>query len=294
MTTLDESATYRRIEDLLPAEWNSTYEETRDGTRLHYYQTGDPTKQAIVLLHGYMPAGITWLRTAQALQDDFNLILLDMRGHGYSEGVENGFSLDILADDLADVVNRLELENPVVLGHSMGAEIAARFGAAYPDVPRGIVLVEPPMRNFNAGMFRQTEWYQGWLAQIKALKIQAHEERMISGKAFLPPGMALPQEADYVTHVEATALYNLDVLDHSEDMDYRTATPELISKVTAPILLLTGEPERGGVALPEGITAMQGAWQNGQHQQINGAGHFIHYDNLDALVDAIRAFTDKD
>lgn len=293
MTTPDASEAYRKLEDLLPGEWNSSYVETRDGTRLHYYQTGDPTKQTLVLLHGYMSAGITWLRTAQALADDFNLILLDMRGHGYSDGVENGFSLDILADDLADVVKGLELENPIILGHSMGAEIAARFGAAYPDMPDALILVEPPMRNFNAGLFRQMEWYKNWLAQIKALKTQSHEERMVSGKAFLPPAMSMPQEADYVTHVEATALFNLDVLDHSEDMDYRTATPELIGKVTAPILLLTGEPERGGSALPEGLSAMQGAWQNGQHQRIDGAGHFITYDNLDALVTAIRAFTDK-
>ena len=281
---------YRRIEDLLPAHWDSTFVEMRDGTRLHAYLVGNAHKPTLILLHAFMSAGLHWMRVATALEADFRLILLDMRGHGMSDGVENGFSLDILAQDLADVISVLDLDKPIVLGHSLGAEIAVRFGATHPAVARAIILADPPMRSFNAGMFRQTDWYKGWIAQIQALKTQPHQERLLSGRAFLPPGAPLPQETDYVTHIEATALFNLDVLDYSEDMDYRAASPELISKINVPILLLTADPERGGSALPEGVQAITASWQDGQHVCFEGAGHFVHYEQLDSFVDAIRQF----
>ncbi|MEQ8674043.1 MAG: alpha/beta hydrolase [Aggregatilineales bacterium] len=290
MTTSDTPETYRRIDDLLPAHWESTYVEMRDSTRLHAYLAGDSQEPAVILLHGFMSAGFQWMRVAMALEAEFYLVLPDMRGHGYSDGVENGFSLDILTQDLADVVDALELDKPIVLGHSLGAEIAVRFGATYPDVPRAIILEDPPMRSFNAGMFRQTDWYKDWIAQMQALKTQPHEERMTNGRAFLPPGTTLPQETDYVTQIEATALFNLDVLDHSEDMDYRAASPELIGKLSAPILLLTADSERGGSALPEGVKAITASWQDGQHIHFEGAGHFIHFEQLDPFIDAIRVF----
>src|SRR5688500_15214683 len=121
---------YRPLRDLIPARWQHGTLQARDGTTIHYTRTGGD-KPALLLLHGVQVNGLTWLRTAQACEADDDVIMPDMRGHGKT-GLENGVSADMLVEDQIALIRELELENPFVVGHSMGADIAGRLAAAYP------------------------------------------------------------------------------------------------------------------------------------------------------------------
>ena len=56
-----------------------------NGIRLHYYRTGDGTKPAVVLCHGFSDSGLCWTPVARQLEADYDVIMLDARGHGLSE-----------------------------------------------------------------------------------------------------------------------------------------------------------------------------------------------------------------
>ena len=64
------------------------------------------------------------------------MLVLDVRGRGLSDTPADGFTLPEYAGDVAAVIDELELEPPVVLGHSMGARIAAAFGVLHADRAR--------------------------------------------------------------------------------------------------------------------------------------------------------------
>ena len=78
--------TYRPIEALIPAHWRRSQYSAGDGAALAFYDTGG-AKPALILLHGFQSAGLMWLRTAEALDAKYRVLMPDFRGHGYSRPV---------------------------------------------------------------------------------------------------------------------------------------------------------------------------------------------------------------
>src|SRR5260370_10427248 len=72
-----------------------------NGITIHYYRTGDNNKPSILLLHGVTDSGLCWSRVAHDLEDDYDVIMTDARGHGRSGGSVMAFSIMLLADDAA-------------------------------------------------------------------------------------------------------------------------------------------------------------------------------------------------
>ena len=116
-----------------------------NGRRVHYTRTGNGSQQALVLVHGFSDNGLCWAKTAQLLEGRFDIIMPDSRGHGLSARVQPGEEVDN-AGDLAAFIQFLELDHPIVAGHSMGAASASELGARFPEIPSALILEDPPWR----------------------------------------------------------------------------------------------------------------------------------------------------
>jgi N-formylmaleamate deformylase len=114
-----------------------------DGPRLHYTRTGGD-KPPLVLAHGVTDDGLCWSRVAAELAPDYDVVMVDARGHGRSDAPESGYDPGQQADDLAGVIAALGLQKPAMLGHSMGAATTLVLAGTYPDVPGAILLEDPP------------------------------------------------------------------------------------------------------------------------------------------------------
>ena len=143
---------------------------TSDGGEIHVLERGPIRSDGagagtatIVLLHGVTLGAELWNGQLADLGERYRVIALDWRGHGTSRAGSRGFTLAALAEDLADVIERLELTDVVIVGHSMGGMAlmhALRRGRLAP-VLRGIVFTgsaasidgHDPRRRFviNAG-----------------------------------------------------------------------------------------------------------------------------------------------
>ena len=102
-------------------QWKTGY-VVSCGTKLHYYRTGG-SKQPLVLLHGITDDGLCWTPVAKVLANDYDVIMVDLRGHGKSEAPDQGYSYETMANEVAGLLNGLEVESPIVIGHSMGGMI---------------------------------------------------------------------------------------------------------------------------------------------------------------------------
>src|SRR5262249_57398656 len=116
-----------------------------NGIRLHYTRTGGD-KPPVVLAHGFSDDGLCWTPVAEALAPDYDITMVDARGHGLSDAPPQSYGPSDQAADIAGVVGALGLRRPPVLGHSMGAATALAPAGVYPDLPRPIPLADPPAR----------------------------------------------------------------------------------------------------------------------------------------------------
>ena len=160
-----------------------------NGLRLHYTRTGG-AKPPVVLAHGFSDDGRCWTPIAEALAPEYDVVMVDARGHGRSEGPEGGYDPATQAADLAGAIAALGLRRPPVLGHSMGAATALAFAGTFPDVPGAILLEDPPawwLPRPAAGETADEERRAAMRARIIALKRKTREE-LIAGQRAEAPG----------------------------------------------------------------------------------------------------------
>ena len=95
-----------------------------NNVNIHYMRTGGP-KAPLVLLHGLTGSGACWSPLARALEGEYDVVMPDARGHGDSSTPPTGYRYEDYASDVVGLVAGLELDAPVLLGHSMGGMTAA-------------------------------------------------------------------------------------------------------------------------------------------------------------------------
>lgn len=111
------------------------------GLTLAHFRTGNGPP--IVLVHGFGATSLRWARLASALAPEYEVVAYDARGHGESDAPDSGYALDDRVADLRGLVEALGLDDPVLVGHSMGAATVAWTAARYPELPRAVVLEDP-------------------------------------------------------------------------------------------------------------------------------------------------------
>lgn len=100
--------------------------------------SGDKT---IVFIHGLSDSLDYWRRLSLMLNDEYNVLLYDLRGHGESEIGNEKFSMDILSDDLYNLFLKLNIQKASLIGLSLGGNIALTFTLKHPELVEKLVLM---------------------------------------------------------------------------------------------------------------------------------------------------------
>jgi esterase len=113
-----------------------------DGTTLAVTTWGD-TPASIVLIHGFADARYVWSPFARSLMNRAGVLAMDLRGHGDSDwDLDGTYCVNTFVADVQTILDRLCSNHLVLVGHSLGAEIAVRLAAGDEQRIRAIVLVE--------------------------------------------------------------------------------------------------------------------------------------------------------
>lgn len=138
-----------------------------NGVTIHYQQVGDGPD--LVMIHGLTGNLAVWhLHMAPLLVDHFTVTCFDMRGHGYSTMTPSGYTADDLAGDLQLLLDALEIERPMVVGHSYGADVALYHALHHPERVEQVVAIEAGLPALVTERSRD-EW-EGWDAWASALE----------------------------------------------------------------------------------------------------------------------------
>ena len=118
-----------------------THDIEVDGIRLQYAEAGDGP--ALVFLHGLSATHANWEFTLPAFADRWRVIAPDLPGHGGSAKPDAPYTIDFYAGVVRSLGRELGVREAVVVGNSLGGQIALELAIAYPVWTRAVVLVAP-------------------------------------------------------------------------------------------------------------------------------------------------------
>jgi pimeloyl-ACP methyl ester carboxylesterase len=131
----------RRIDAALPAQgqWIDVA-----GGRIHYVELGPADAPPVVMIHGIL-AQLRHFSYALAdrIAKDHRVILVDRPGWGHSTIKGRRPGIGVQADMIAEALNKLGIEKPLLVGHSMGGAVSLALALRHPDLPRGLALIAP-------------------------------------------------------------------------------------------------------------------------------------------------------
>ena len=256
--------------------WNTAVCEI-NGINIHYTRTGG-NKQPVILLHGLMTNGMCWTGLAHSLENDYDVIMPDARGHGKSSVPDFGYRYEDHADDIAGLINALEIPLPVLLGHSMGGMTAAVVASRKPNLLRGVILADPTF--LSSRVQREVRDSDVADQHRKTLKMSL-EEVVAKARARHPDRSSETLELLARARLQ-TSMSAFDVLTPPSP-DYR----QLVINIDVPSLLVFGDK---GVVSSFVAEELQHLNPGLQVEQISEAGHALHLDQPERFAAAVKSF----
>ncbi|KAM7202247.1 Alpha/Beta hydrolase fold [Rhypophila sp. PSN 637] len=272
--------------------------KTGDGVNLLYNQTGPRNGQQILFITGWRQAQVEWKKQAEYFASaGFRVTTFDMRGHGDSEEPEFGYRVSRFAADLNDVLNKLNLRNVTLVGHSMGCSVTWAWWDQYPESRHRashLVLVDQ-----TAVIAADPHWPAGQVEQLGTLfsptAIYDLAADMANQLESLVRSMFTPSvsEADFqwvlaqnrkMTDAHSAALF----VDHSF-RDWRDVFP----RITIPTLVIGGEVS---VIPPAGIEWIAGQIPGAEKYIFSAAekgSHFMFWENPTKFNSLVKNFITK-
>ncbi len=104
------------------------------------YEISGNGKENLVLLHGFMENLLIWEEMEEKLSQDFTLIKIDLPGHGLSKIYSDVHSMELNAEEVKKVTDKLKLGKFHLLGHSMGGYTSLAFAEKFPDDLKSLTL----------------------------------------------------------------------------------------------------------------------------------------------------------
>jgi pimeloyl-ACP methyl ester carboxylesterase len=270
------------------------------GLKLHYLDWGNEGAPILLLLHGNRDHARSWDWTARALRHDWRVIAPDLRGHGDSQWSADGAyisSYHVL--DLVDLIDTLGPEPLTIVGHSFGGNVVTRYAASYPQRVRKLVLVDglgpTPSVLVNWAKQGPAQRTRDWIDQRRDTRapkrfptIEAAAARMAAANPHLSEAQVRHLAVHGVRHHADGYGWKYDPLVSAFAPEDFAATGSAVwREVACPTLIFYGVESWTENPEADGRVAN---FRDHRLLVFEKAGHWVHHDQLDDFVAALRDF----
>lgn len=246
---------------------------------IHYTRTGG-NKPPIVLLHGLVANGMCWKNIAQALSDNFDVIMPDARGHGKSSAPDYGYNYENLANDVISFLTVMNLSNVILVGHSMGG-LTATLVACQSFLIRAVILADPTFLSL------ERQW-EVWESDV----IEQHKKMLTMSLITLIANRQKthPDRSNELNELFAKARLQTNINAFDILMPPNPEYQQIIKEIKCPCLLLYGDSGVIGIEQANNLCKINHLVTA---DKIKNAGHGIYLDQPLQFVNSIIKFVDK-
>ncbi|MEQ3551834.1 alpha/beta fold hydrolase [Pseudonocardia nematodicida] len=243
----------------------------------------------LVLLHGTGGHLEAYARDVAGLARDFHVTLYDMVGHGWSDLPDRPYTIDVLSDHLAGLLDALGIDAAHLSGESLGGWVVAWFAAHHPDRVRRLVLNTPGnIANKPDVMRRMRETTMAAVQDPSEETVRRRVEFLFHHKEMVTDELVNLRRQVYSRPGFVQAITNTLVLQDPEIRKDFAWDPAWVGRVTAPTLLLWTEHDPTG-GLDE-ADMLLGWLPDARLHVIADAGHWPQWEKVDEYLETHRAW----
>lgn len=250
--------------------------------KLHYRTMGKG--QPIIILHGVFGTSDNWQTFAKQLSDSYQIFLLDQRNHGLSPH-DDAFDYHVMAEDLREFIETHKLENPIILGHSMGGKVAMFFAVSYPEQFKKMIVVDIAPRAYPVHHQKILEA----LGAVKIDQVSSRKEAENQMKPYIAEfgiRQFLLKNLRREDNDSFSWKLNLSVIrDNIERIGEAVDDSQPVEK---PILFVGGE--KSDYIRKEDHSLITRIFPQAHIVTISGAGHWIHAEQPELLLEQVKQF----
>lgn len=231
----------------------------------------------LVLVHGGLESGRTWRALVPQLQTQFRVIVVDVRGHGRSTNPAGRLTYPQIADDIAVVLARLEVRDPLIAGWSDGGQHVLHLGTRYPGLAAGLIA--------GAADFDCSPSTKGWVREFFGTNAAGHVdpvqvEQSLGGSAAHFRAMHAGGDRQWQRLLQQTACMWLE---------YEGLPTEDYRRITCPTLILAGD--RDADVPVEDTVHLYRALPDGELALCPGGDHYIPWRRPDWFIATLLDFS---
>lgn len=264
--------------------WGEAHIIEHHGSRIHYWLAGPADGPLVVLTHGASMDHRMFAEQRPALVDaGYRVLAWDVRGHGLSKPIGSPFTVATVAEDLRALVDRVGVDEVVLVGHSFGGYVSQLFCYRWPDSVTALVVIG------STDITRALPRHHALLLQISPyfwrLWPDFRRRRVVSKysakdpevKAYVADATSRLSKREFVTVWSAVA--NAAADGHPSD-------------IQCPVLITHGDSDIVG-PIPEESRIWAERAPTSEYAEIPDAGHNANQDNPEATNALLLEFLDE-
>lgn len=240
--------------------------------------------EPIIILHGLFGTLDNWQTVAKALADDYLVFIVDQRNHGRSPHLDD-MSYPLLAEDLRAFMEAHWIYRAHIVGHSMGGKTAMQFALLYPDMADKLAVIDMAPKQYPGG-------HEPIIQALLDLDIDRVENRQ-DAEEFLAGRIETPAVVQFLTknitrnHAGRYSWkMNLSAIHRNYPAILRAVEAE--APYEGPALFLRGG--RSSYVLPQDEPDIKALFPQARIETVEGAGHWVHAEAPDVVIEKLRAF----
>jgi pimeloyl-ACP methyl ester carboxylesterase len=254
--------------------------------KLFYRKLGQG--QPLIIMHGLFGQSDNWNTLAkQFAEQDFEVYIVDLRNHGLSPH-SDVWNYQVMSDDILELINDTNLQNVVLLGHSMGGKVAMQFAVDHQKLLDKLIVVDIgpkyyPPHNLDVLKALNEVDFNVVKNRKEVENVLSKHITDIGTKQFLLKNIYWKDDE------KLDWRFNLKVIsEHIENVGEITPSDK---RVNTPTVFIRGE--KSNYILDEDFNLIQEIFSLSKLETIHGAGHWVHAEKPKEFFETVLRFMKK-